>query len=139
VSFPFGGFGIDLLFKRSTVMRNRIAIILVLAASVAILGIALVPTVTPAQDKRPMRTKWEYKIVKVSMTWDGKSPAQPGVISEAALSALGEEGWELDKITGGQPFVVSTRALPRTPESDVSPTVNTIGYSVTVYYFKRAK
>ena len=43
---------------------------------------------------------------------------------EEALNKLGEQGWELLAVTGGQPFVVSP---------------GTVGYADTVYYLKRPK
>src|SRR5882724_10580163 len=86
--------------------------------TLVMLGIALIvsygswPSLTPAQDKAPARGKWEYKIVKIAAS-DGpitsggitRMGRVPGTISEANLNALGEQGWDLFKITGGQPFV----------------------------------
>ncbi len=122
-------------------MRTGITMAVVLAAIFGVVAIIVCPTATPAQDEAQNRVKWEYKIVKVSATpGHVKNTFSPGVIKDDDLTALGEQGWELDKITGGLPFVSSFRVI--TPPATVlgGPyTSNTIGYTDTVYYFKRPK
>src|SRR5947209_1456159 len=127
-------------------MSTRIWTALVILAFVAVLGFGLEASLAPAQDKAQARPKWEYKIAKVAQTTVvtevgggiKKSTMHAGVITEAALTALGEQGWELIKITAGQPFVSSFRSVPA---SGGQPTFtdNFIAYSNTVYYFKRPK
>jgi hypothetical protein len=108
-------------------MRTRIWTGLVLLA-VMVLGFTFGPSLTPAQDKAPARGKWEYKIVKIPATSGGITVGNvtrigiaPGTISEGKLTDLGEQGWDLIKVTDGQPL----------HKMD--------GYSNTVYYFKRPK
>lgn len=134
-------------------MSPRLWVVLVISSAVAVLNPGSGQPPARAQDKPPTRGKWEYKIVRRAGTV-GVAPspgatglgektavAQPGVLEEGTLSALGEQGWELIKITGGQPFVSTFRVItPPLAVAGATPyTVNTIAYSDTIYYFKRAK
>jgi hypothetical protein len=135
-------------------MSKRPAVAIVLTVVLGSFAIGIAPTFTAAQDKTPVRVKWEYKIVRVPSTAPGPGGVifpmpggvvptgpVPGVISEATLTALGEQGWELDKITGGLPYIHSFRVdTPPIAPPGIGPnTINTIHYSETVYYFKRVK
>ncbi len=93
-----------------------------------VLAFAFGPSLTQAQDKAPLRTKWEYKIVRVSANLGAvtslggtRSAVIPGTISDKELTDLGEQGWELIKITDGQPI----------PKHE--------SFTPTVYYFKRPR
>jgi hypothetical protein len=84
--------------------------------------------------KAPPRTKWEYKIVVAN------GGTNPGQIEEKKLQELGDEGWDLYLVSEGQPYVrSSTTRFTAFGRPDNTATDNTIQYSRTSYYFKRAK
>jgi hypothetical protein len=108
-------------------MSTRVGTALVMLAVAVVLGVAIGPASTAAQDKAPPRdkatprAKWEYKVVRINVP---AGAVGPGVIAEADLAALGEQGWDLVAILGGQP--VNSGAAG-------------VVYADTVYYFKRPK
>jgi hypothetical protein len=112
-------------------MSRRFAIGIAIAVIFA-LFIGIRPSTAPAQQKEPKATAtsmWEYKQVD--------APAA------ADLSKLGEDGWEIVTVLGGQPYVKAstisgptTEGFTNTPKSH---TANTIEYGKLVYVFKRPK
>jgi hypothetical protein len=103
-------------------MRSRLCIALLVMP--VTLAFVFGPCWISAQDKTPSRAKWEYKIVQSFAKEIGTStgPAVvPGTISEKELNALGDQGWELFKVSDGQPILKGSN------------------FSATVYYFKRPK
>jgi hypothetical protein len=87
------------------------------------------------RDKARARPKWQYKVVVVG------GGVTRGVIAEKTLIDLGEDGWELHRVSDGQPYVASSMAAksPVFGKPDNITTTNTINYTPTVYYFKRPK
>ncbi len=92
-----------------------------LLVAVAVVGMFLVtrpPLPAQAVVKAP-KVKWEYKTA-----------------SAEKLDALGNEGWEVYAVTGGQPYV-QTYVQTSTPQ--LGSTRNTIQFAPTVYHLKRQK
>jgi hypothetical protein len=92
--------------------------------------IGMQPMLSPAQQKEakaPAPTRWEYK--------RAENP------SDAALTKLGEEGWDLVTVLGGQPYVEqsTTSTPPVVAGGPVTTTKNAIGYGKSVYVFKRPR
>lgn len=134
-------------------MNSRIRPILVIFGMAVLLGCALAQFSAQAQDKAPARGKWEYKIVRIAVRWPDpnakdKAPAvvpanlppagfifvgSPPTMREKDLTELGEQGWELVGITGGQLVVSSAQPVAG------GKTNNTVQYGDTVYHFKRPK
>jgi hypothetical protein len=94
------------------------------AATIAAL-LVIRPPVT-AQDKdKPPRLKWEYKIV-----------------TSDKAAELGEQGWELVAVTGGQPYIESSgeMSVARVAGAvDNRMTQNTVKYAAHLYHLKRQK
>jgi len=107
----------------------RIAVNMLLAALVLALvgGLMWGAAGSVAQDAgKVQRTKWEYRVL---------AQATP---DEAGLTALGEEGWELIAVTGGQAYIESSRLMPQGGPGATF-TQNTIRNAMTYYHFKRQK
>jgi hypothetical protein len=127
--------------------RTWSVVALVVCGGVA-LSLVRFPAAAQDRSKEPARLVWEYKVVK------GEQP-------ETKLNDLGEQGWELVKITGGQPFIASSKVEPTLPTGFGSTTqhgvtqpavidpkqgpvvrtttTNTVAFAPVVYYFKRPK
>jgi hypothetical protein len=115
--------------------RAFLAVAATILACAVLIGIR--PSMVPAQDKEPKAAappKWEYKQVE--------SP------TAADLTKLGEEGWEIVTVLGGQPYVKDSKVFgpaaggPQ-PVGPVAPLIstrfNTIEYGKLVFVLKRPK
>jgi hypothetical protein len=97
---------------------------LLAAATVAALFV-LRPPVTAQDKEKPPRVKWEYKSV-----------------AQDKLGKLGDQGWEVFAVTGGQPYVESSAV--HTPELALrgvpkQTTTNKVKFAPLVYHLKRPK
>src|SRR5437879_307759 len=102
---------------------SRGCVLLALIAATVL--IAVLPSLT-AQDKdKAPRVKWEYK--------SASTPEQ--------VDVLGNHGWELVAVTGGHPYIESSRTNPVTspPNPANVMTQNTVRHAPLVYHLKRQK
>ena len=92
-------------------VRGWSVLAIIMLASVAVLGTAM--SSVGAQDKGKGRSRitWEYKVVK-------------GELDETKLSELGNQGWELVHLTGGQPYVSTSTARAFAGATTTTNTVN---------------
>jgi hypothetical protein len=97
---------------------------LLAAETVAALLVVRPPATAQDRQKRP-RVKWEYKVVQ-----------------QDKIGELGDQGWEVVAVTGGQPYIESSQIQP--PRIVVAGGVkefikNTVKYAPTFYHLKRRK
>src|SRR5438132_1018113 len=115
-------------------MKTRALFGTAAAAVACVVLIGIQPVTSPAQQKEPKAaapTKWEYKQVE--------NP------NNAALAKLGEEGWEIVTVLGGQPYVTETTSRQseslvgnfagKTITALVTGTKNTSAYGKLIYVF----
>lgn len=101
-------------------MRSRLWAVGTLVSAVAVVVLFLNrPPVTAQEKQKPARTSWEYTVINSD---------------HAKVQELGEQGWEVFGVTGGQPYIESYRVLGGT-----TTTQNTVKHSPVVYHMKRQK
>jgi hypothetical protein len=117
-------------------MKPTALLITAAAAITCVATASFWPAALPAQQKEPnaARSKWEYKQVE--------NP------TAADLTRIGDEGWEIVTVLGGQPYVKDSKTfgpgpggpLPVGPAAVLqSTTGNTIEYGKLIYVLKRPR
>jgi hypothetical protein len=99
--------------------------VLLTAGTIATL-LLMRPPATAQDKEKARRVKWEYKVVP-----------------QEKMDGLGDQGWEVIAVTGGQPYVESFQVYPPQgillPGSPKETTKNTIKFAPTFYHLKRPK
>ena len=87
--------------------------------------LVLRPSVAAQDRERPPRVKWEYKTA-----------------AEDKLNELGDQGWEVIAVTGGQPYIESSHVAPpalAVPGAPKEITTNKVKFAPGLYHLKRPK